>query len=450
MPAPAPEIVALLAVFAPAFTARTFSRALLLLYGTLLAVGPRTVTAALRAVGRGDDPAFGTYHRVLNRARWSPLQVSRLLLGLLVAQCLAPDAPLLLVVDETLERRRGRRIAWRSWFRDPVRSGVGKPVLSQGVRWLCVALLVPVPWSGRLWACPVLTVPLLAPATSARLGKPHQTTIARTQDLIRLIHRWQSGRTLILIGDGGFAATALGHTCAALPGTALVTRLRLDAALYDPPPPPVPGKRGRKPKKGLRQPSLTARLSDPTTAWQTVTLPWYGGQERTLEVATGPALWHRSGSDPLPLRWVLLRDPAGDLKPVALCCTDRTAEATQVVAWFVARWAIEVTFAEARAHLGFETQRQWTTRAMGRTTPCLLGLFSLVVLLAQRLHPTALPTRQTAWYPKEEATFADALAAVRGHLRAHWNYQHSAADPEFVQIPRPLWTSLTDLLAYAA
>jgi len=450
MPAPAPEIVALLAAFAPAFTARTFARSLLLLYGTLLAVGPRTVAAALRAVGRGDDPAFGAYHRVLNRARWSPLVLSRLLLGLPVAHCLAPAAPLLLVVDETLERRRGRKLAWRGWFRDPVRSGAGKPVLSQGVRWLCVALLIPVPWSGRLWACPVLTVPVLSPAASAKLGKPHRTTVDRAQALIRLIHRWQPGRELILIGDGGFAATALGHACAALPRAALVTRLRLDAALYEPPPPPVPGKRGRKPKKGARQPSLATRLADPTTAWQPATLPWYGGEERTLELATGTALWHRSGSAPLPIRWVLLRDPAGRLKPTALCCTDLTAAAAQLVAWFVARWAIEVTFAEARAHLGIETQRQWSTLAMGRTTPCLLGLFSLVVLLARTLHPHELPTRRAAWYAKEEATFADALAAVRAHLRAHWNSQDSAADQEMVQIPRPLWNSLTDLLAYAA
>jgi hypothetical protein len=450
MPAPAPAIVTLLATFAPAFTARTFTRALVLLYGTLLAVGPRTVTAALRAVGRDHDAHFGTYHRVLSRAQWSPLVLSRFLLGLLVATCLAPDAPLLVVIDETLERRRGRTIAWRSWFRDPVRSGAGKPVFSQGVRWLSVALLVPVPWSHRLWALPFLTVPLLSPATSAKLGKPHRTSIDRAHTLIRLVHRWQPGRELVLIGDGGFAATALGHTCRTLPRTTLVTRLRLDAALYDPPTPPPPGRRGRKPKKGARQPSLKPRLADPATVWQRVTVPWYGTTTKTLDLATATALWHRVGNDPLPIRWVLLRDPAGKLPPTALCCTDPTVAATQIVAWFVARWNIEVTFEEVRAHLGMETQRQWTTRAIGRTTPCLLGLFSLVVVLAKTLHPQDLPTRHAAWYAKEEATFADALAAVRGHLRTNWNSRASASTVEMIQIPRPLWDSLTDLLAYAA
>ncbi len=261
MPAPAAEIVTLLATFAPAFTARSFARAVVLLSGTLLAVGPRTVAAARRAVGRGQDPHFCPYHRVLNRARWSPLVLSRLLLGLIGATCLAPDAPLLLLIDETLARRRGRRIAWRRWFRDPVRSGAGRPVLSQGVRWLCVAL-------------PFLTVPVLAPATSAKLGKPHRTTIDRAQTLVRLVRRWPPGRAVVLVGDGGCAATALGHAGRDRPQTTLVTRLRLDAALDDPPPPAAPGQRGRKPKKGPHHPNLKARLADPTTNWPRVSVPW--------------------------------------------------------------------------------------------------------------------------------------------------------------------------------
>lgn len=450
MPAPATEIVTLLATFAPAFTARTFSNVLVLLYGTLLAGGPRTVAAALRAVGRDQDPHFTTVHRVLNRARWSARTLSRLLLGLIVTSCLAADAPLLLVIDETLERRRGRQIVWRSWFRDPVRSSRGKPVFSQGIRWLVLTLLVPVPWCTRWWALPFLTVPVLAPATSAKLGKPHQTTIDRAQQLIGLVRHWQPGRELILVGDGGFAALPLGQTCYGLGQTKLVTRLRLDAALYDPPPPPQPGKRGPKPKKGARQPNLKARLTDPATAWQTLSVAWYGGVQRTVAVATDTALWYRSGSTPLPLRWVLVRDPAGNLPPIALCCTDPTVDAAQIIAWYVPRWSIEVTFAEARAHLGFETQRQWSTPAIARTTPCLLGLFSVVVLMAKVLYPEQLPIRQTAWYVKEEATFADALAAVRTHLRATWNWPGSVPEADPVVIPRRLWLAWTDGLADAA
>jgi hypothetical protein len=153
MPIPSAKIIQLLNTFAPAFTKPTFNNALILLYGTILAVGARTVTAALRAVGLTHHPNFTTYHRVLNRARWSPLVLSRLLLGLLVRTLLPADAPLVLLVDETLERRRGKKIAYKSYFRDVVRSTSQHPVKSEGIRWLCVALLVQVPWNeSRQWA----------------------------------------------------------------------------------------------------------------------------------------------------------------------------------------------------------------------------------------------------------------------------------------------------------
>ncbi len=111
---------------------------------------------------------------------------------------------------------------------------------------------------------------------------------------------------------------------------------------------------------------------------------------------------------------------------------------------------IEITFEEMRAHLGFETQRQWSDPAIARTTPCLLGLFSLVVLMAQRLHPATLPTRAAAWYPKSEATFADALAAVRHHLWTSRNYDASTPTPELELLPRDLWQRLYDAACYAA
>ncbi len=450
MPTPSAEIIQLLQPFAPAFTASTFAHACVLLCGTLLTVGPRTVTAALRALGLAHDPRFTTYHRVLNRARWSPLRLSKLLLGLLLT-LLPADAPLVLLVDETLERRRGRKIAYKGYFRDPVRSTAGKPVTSAGIRWRCLALLVPVPWSRRPWALPFLTVPAPAPATSEKLGKRHRTVVERTQLLVRLVRRWQPHRELVLVGAGSYAAVALGHTCRQQPGTVrLVSRLRLDAALYDPPAPQPKSKRGPKPQKGQRQPNLAARLADPHTAWRRTTVPWCGGQDKELDLTSGTALWHRAGEAPLPLRWVLLRCPAQTIPPTALFCTDQALCPRQVVAWFVGRWNLEVTFEEARAHLRLETQRQWSTRAIGRTTPCLLGLFSLVTLMAHALHPRALPTRRAAWYPKAEASFADALAAVRRHRWGRWNSTDSPGDGDLLPIPRPLWESLHEVVCYAA
>jgi hypothetical protein len=118
--------------------------------------------------------------------------------------------------------------------------------------------------------------------------------------------------------------------------------------------------------------------------------------------------------------------------------------------WYVGRWNIEVTFEEIRAHLGLETQRHWSVRAIGRTTPCLLGLFSLVVLMAQRLHPSELPLRQSGWYQKEDATFSDALAAVRSHLWSARNNKQSLQNEQDCLIPAELWRQVQQVLAYAA
>ena len=413
-------LLPLLTPFAAAFTTPTFRHALVLVAGTLLASGRRTVAAALRAVGLAEERRFTTYHRVLNRGAWSALLLSRLLLDLLVRTLLPPAAPLEVVVDGTLERRRGRKIAFKGRFHDAVRSQPGRVVTSEGLHWVCVALLVPVPWSRRRWALPFLAIPTLAPATSAKLGKPHRTAPERTEVLVRLVRRWHPHRAIQVVGDSSFAALGLAQTCRAS-RVRLISRLVLNAQLYDPPAVRPASTPGVKPKKGKRQPKLVDRLTDAAAAatrWHPQIVAWYGQQRRPLELASGTALWHTDGFAPLPIRWVLVRDPQAHLSPYALFCTDPEVDALTILAAYLQRWNIEVTFEEARAHLGLETQRQWATSAVARTTPCLLGLFSVVVLLAYAAHPDHLPTRAAAWYAKPEATFSDALAAARRHLWA--------------------------------
>ena len=433
MPTPSAPIIQVLAVFATAFTAPTLANALVLLYGTILAPGRRTVAAALRMMGLGSSKHFTNYHRVLNRARWSPWVLSKLLLALLIQLFLAADAPLLLVVDETLERRRGPQIKYKGWFRDPLRSTLTHVSKSLGIRWICLALLVPVPWSQRLWALPFMTIPALGPTTSAKLKKRHRTIVEWAMIMVDKVRAWQPERELVLVGDGSYAAVALGNHCRrhARP-VQLVSRLRLDARLYDFPGPRPKGKRGPRPKKGAPQPKLAKRLTDPETCWQEMVIPWYGGLEKKVELATGVCLWYRGGQDPLPIRWVLIRCPEGRFKPQALFSTDTSVAARQIVLWFIARWNIEVAFEELRAQLGFETQRQWSDKAIARTTPCLFGIFSLVVVMAKTLHPTTLPIRQTSWYWKEEATFSDALAAVRSDLWHSTNYRTSAQEADCI------------------
>jgi hypothetical protein len=447
VPTPSPEIIQLLSVFAIAFTVPTFKNALVLIYGAILTPGRRTVTAALRVMGLEDTPDFEKYHRVLNRVRWEPLLLSRLLLGLIIVMCVPVGAVIVLAVDETLERRWGRKIKYKGIFRDAVRSTKKKVVHSSGLRWLCLSIVVPVPWNRRTWALPFLTVLLLAPKTSAKLGQRHRTSVARAGQLISLLRRWYPEREIIVTGDGGFAAVPLVQHCQRKHiKVTLVSRLRLDARLFDTPGSQPKGKRGPKPQKGARQPSLQQRLQNPDTHWTTIDVIWYGGQKKQIEYCSDTSLWHRIGLAPVPLRWVIVRYQENNkLKHAAFFCSSQTTSAPQIIEYFVQRWNIEVTFEEVRAHLGFETQRQWSDKAIERTTPALLGLFSLVVLMALRLHPQDLPCQSARWYPKQEPTFSDALAAVRNHLWQLDKYPHSSKTTDTLLIPSRLFYALRQL-----
>jgi hypothetical protein len=229
----------------------------------------------------------------------------------------------------------------------------------------------------------------------------------------------------------------------------LITTGRLDAVRHSPPPERTRHTIGRPRVGGLRLPALEQVLEDSETVWQKLTLPWYGEGERTVEVCTGTALWYRYGSDPLPIRWVLTRDPKGKRPPKAICSTDLTQTAEQIVRDEISRWSLEVTFEESRAHLGIETQRQWSDRAIERSTPLLFGLSSLVALFGQALYPDGcVPIAQAAWYRKQIATFRDVLAVIRQHLWGLLTFPTSPTDLDVVLVPRSTLERLSWAVCY--
>lgn len=445
-----PDVCRIIGVFAPLFSERLWPRAQVLLIGAILTVGRRTVAAALRVMGLSGERGFKNYHRVLSRGRWSGLATSRVLLDLMV-KTFVPQGPLVMGLDDTIERRWGRKIAARGIYRDPVRSSRGHFVKVSGLRWLSLMLLTPIPWAGRVWALPCLT--LLCPSERyyAAYGRRHRLLTERARQMLRTVQRWQPTRQMVIVADSGFAALEL---LAAVSSHALsvVTRLRLDAALYEPAPPRASGRLGRPRKKGRRLPTLATVATDPTTSWQRVTVAlWYGQANRTIEVASAVAMWFHSGMPPVFLRWVLIRDPQGRFKTQALLSTNPQATATEIVQWFVQRWQLEVTFEEVRAHLGVESQRQWSKRAIARTTPLLLALFSIVTLLADRRVATqTIPVRRSAWYRKRQPTFGDALALVRRQLWASEIFSMSRPKAEIRKIPPPVLERLIEALCYAA
>jgi hypothetical protein len=449
-----PKMVQALAPFAPLFSKRVWQHAQLLLVGAILTPGRRTVSSALRAMGLDQHKRFHRYHRVLSRARWSSLEASRILLGLLL-EAFVGEGPIILGIDETLERRWGKKISARGVYRDPVRSTHENFVKSSGLRWVCVMLLVEIPWASRVWALPFLSA--LAPSEryAAKRGRRHKKITEWAWQLLLVVRRWHPQREIVAIADRAYASLKLLESCRKLSDPiTFVSRLRLDAALYEPAPPRCPGQIGRPRLKGERLPNLSEVAEAPKTVWKPTTIAnWYGSGERMVEIASKTAVWYSTGLFAVPLRWVLVRDPEGEFKTQALLCTDLGADPKKIVSWFVMRWQLEVTFQEVRRHLGFETQRQWSDMAIGRTTPALLGLFSLITLSAHRQMRQAAGAfrRQASWYHKAHPTFADALALVRKQLWAQeQTFCGSPSATDTIKLPRVFVERLTDAVCYAA
>jgi hypothetical protein len=445
-----PDVLSIISVFAPLFTERVWPRAQVLLVGAILTPGRRTVTAVLRVMGLSDERRFKNYHRVLSRACWSGMASSRLLLDLLI-QAFAPSGALVLGLDDTLERRWGRSIKARGIYRDPVRSSRGHFVKASGLRWLSLMLLVPIPWAKRVWALPFLTPLCPSERYYKRYPREHRSLTERARQVLRTVQRWLPDRPIVVVADRSFAALELLATVTS-ETLCVVTRLRLDAALYEPAPAPVTSRAGRPRKKGSRLPTLAQVAADPKTCWQRLTVArWYGEANRRVEIASGTAVWYHAGKPPVALRGVVIRDPEKRFDTQALLCTHPGAAAVDIVRWFVRRWTVEVTFEEARAHLGVETQGQWSRRAIARTTPILLALFSLVTLIADRLVTTrAMPVRASAWYQKTKPTFIDALALVRRHLWSAQHFSTSRPTTKVEKTPDPLLAHFVELLCYTA
>lgn len=421
-----------------------------LVEGTLLTHGRRTVTAALRAVGLQEDKHFNRFHHVLSRARWSSLQLSRLLLVLLVRTFVQPGGTVELVVDETLERRWGPHITKCGYYHDPVRSSQKHKKISRGLKWLCLMLIVTPPWTSRPWVLPFLCVLLTSEEVDTKLGRRHKTVPDWTKQLMKLLRRWLLDRPIKLVGDGAYSVVELGTACRKRQIT-LIAPLRFDACLYTPPPKRQPRQMGQPRLIGQRLPQLDHVLDDPQTIWQKDWVTWYGQGQQQIEWCSGTALWYRGGQIPLPIRWVLTRDPHGERDARAYFSTDQQQSGLAIILDFIKRWSVEVTFEETRAHLGVQTQRQWSDLAIERTTPCLLGLYSLVTLMGQKLYPKGdIPFQPTAWYRKRQATFIDVLASVRRHLWHNFSYSTSLENPDVVLLPRSDLARLADVVCSSA
>lgn len=419
---------------AHAFTTATALRFALLLVAALLTVGRHTVANLLRTLGPLVPGDSSSYRRVFSQRRWSSWHLARLLTGWIVER-LAPDGPLRLAGDDTVDEHRGAKVYGKGRHRDPVRSTHSYTAFRWGHKWVVLAVLVRLPFCRRLWALPIL-VALYRPEHK---GRRHKTPPELLRQLLRVLLRWLPQRPLVCVADGNYATHDLARLAARHPDRlTYVSHFYADAALYQTPPKTAPGgkRQGRPRQKGQKLPS-PAEVVTRTKRRQRLNVAWYGGGRRDVEVVTGTGHWYRSGAGLAALRWVWVHDCSGTHRDEYFFTTAVGWTAAQVIEAYTARWNIETTFEEMRSCLGLETTRGWTATTVSRVGPCLFGLYTVAVGLYVGLPRYRRLGVGVLWPGKQDVTFSDALTAVRRWLWAEWVFAIPGHGREFSKLSRP-------------
>src|SRR5271156_820657 len=302
----------------------------------------------------------------------------------MLLKMIGKERPVILI-DETLERRKGKKIRAKGYYRDAVRSSRSQVVNTMGLKWLVMALSFRFSFAKRAFALPFFTVLEPSEKSTKKQGKRHKTTLDWSVQMVMQLIRWAPAIPFILVGDGGFACAKLAWTCFKN-NVALVSRLKMNARIYALPEEAPAGKRGRKPKKGVRLISFKEMLTTEDLPWEEAEIAGYDGKKKRVKYLTNTSMWGADGFCPIAIRWVLVKDPTGEMDPLPLMSTDVGLTAIKIIELYVDRWGLEVTFLEAREHLGVETQKQWSDKAIARTTPILLSLYTMVCLIGHCLN----------------------------------------------------------------
>jgi hypothetical protein len=443
------DALPLLIELASVFTQPTFHRVQLLVVAAVLTTGRRTVANLLRTLGTLVPGQASSYHRVLSQARWSGLRLAALLLRFLLRH-FGGSGRIRLVGDDTVDEHRGKKVYGKGRHRDAVRSSHSYTAFRYGHKWVVLTLLVTFPLASRPWALPVLIVLYHSPAENRRRGRPHKTPAELMQLLLRIVLRWFPDRHFVFASDSGFGSHAMASFANRQHGRlSLVSRFAADANLYDPPP-VVAGKKpsGRPRPKGAKQPAPQAVVAEATR--QRLTVSWYGGGHRRVEVVSAISQWYKAGQGLVAVRWVYVHDRTGTHRDDYLYSTDTTRTSQEIIEEYTGRWNIETTFQEARAYLGLETTRGWKRETVLRAAPCLLGLYTLVSVRYWQLPASVKEDWGVRWTGKEAMTFSDAITAVRRWLWSDWVFATGGHDVAFAKLPHALQEVLLTALTPAA
>jgi hypothetical protein len=437
----------LLREFVPAFTRPTYQRFVVLLLAAILTTGRRTVTNLLRTVGHLAPGHPTSYHRVFSRRRWSSACLARALAGFILRRWV-PDGPVFLCGDDTVDEHRGTKVYGKACHRDAVRSTHSFTAYRWGHKWVVLSILVQFPFATRRWALPILVVLYRSKEWNQRHGRRHKTPSHLMRQLLAVLLRWFPGRTFVFAGDGGYGTHELARFAHRHRSRlTLVSRFYPDANLYAAP--PGRGRTvGRPRKKGTKQPSPSQVVQ--RSGRSRLTVAWYGGGQRRVEIVTGTGHWYKNGEGLVPVRWVFVHDCTGTHRDEYFFTTDTDMTPRAIIEAFTGRWSIETTFQEMRAYLGLETTRGWSEATVLRAAPCLFGLFSVVAALYAEMPARRIDRIGILWPGKTNRTFSDAITAVRCWLWFEWVFATPGHSGAFSKLPQPVRALLLYALAPAA
>ena len=412
------------------FSASVWPRFRRMILAAILIIGARTVWRLYRVAGGETQGHFSSFHRVFSHRRWCSFRLARRLAWALVEE-FAPRGVLELVGDDTVSQHRGAKVYGKGCHRDAVRSSHTHLAHRWGHKWVVLALRVRVPGVARTWALPVLVALYRTPEESAKSGLRHRTPIQLMRGLLAVWIRWFPRRKSVFAGDGGFASHELtSFAWRHQQRLSIVSKFTANAVLHSPPPRRTKKQMGRPRVVGKRQLS-PAQVVAKTKQRQRLTVHWYGGGKRLVEIVTGTGCWYRQGQGLVPIRWVYAHDLSGTHRDEYLFSSDTTMTPRQIIETFVGRWDIEVTFEEMRAHLGLEKSRGRCRQTVLRVEPCLFCLYSVIAFWFANLPAAQRKKIHVAWIGKNNLCFSDALKSVRNNIWHHQLFQHAGRNTPF-------------------
>jgi len=424
--------------FSQAMTRPTHTNLGAILRGAILADGARTITACIKAASPWATKHFSVYENLMRRAKLNEKLMARILFDMILEHIPKGQA-VNLVVDDSLVRRYGPYVMGLGVHRDPLRSSFTRKGVALGHKWVTLSVAIRLPYLRCAIALPIMSVlsigTKMANRSKVYMNLKHRTPAKLALLLTYIVTKWAPDRRFHLIGDNMYASHRIADllntdgACSSLRDTSLVSRMQFDAGLYDPPG-EYSGKGPKKRVKGDRLPSPGEAAAMEDACWEAVNVEWYGSTRRDVLLLSGDGLWYKCGTKATQVRWVVVRDPAGRRRDECFFTTDMTLTPKEIVEVYVNRWSIEVTFEETKRHLGLETLRNRSEKAVLRSVPMLLGLFSFIVVWYSTCVGESDRRVQSApWYDKKAVTFSDMFDAAREDILTEITFDTDRLEP---------------------